>query len=457
MAMTAYAPPACADAGIYRRIARRILPFMMVCYLAAYIDRVNIGFAKLQMSSDLGFSEAAYGLGAGIFFVGYSVFEVPSNLMLHRVGARRWIARILIGWSLVSACFSLVENEAQFYALRFLLGVAEAGFAPGALLYLTYWFPASQRARANSTMFLAIPMAGIVGAPLSGLIMVSFAGILGWEGWRWMFVLEALPAFIAGMLTFRLLPERPDTVSWLSDDDKRVVHNDLAAEESQRSEHRSVKHFLSDPRLWLLSAILFCVVMGQYAMTFWLPTIMRNAGATSPLVNGLLTTLPFIAAMGAMVAFGKSADRMNERRWHLVVPMVAGAAAFTLAAFVEHSLGVSIVLLSFAAAGMVSATAMFWSLPPAFFGGVWAAAGIGGINAIGNVAGFVSPLVIGSLVSSTGDLHLGLFVIAAAVMCGALLVLLVPKDTASAAPTDPDRSAQVPHIFRENNLISGRK
>ena len=411
----------------YGKIAWRILPFLLLCYFAAYIDRVNIGFAKLQMSSDLGFSEAAYGLGAGIFFIGYSIFEVPSNLMLHKVGARRWIARILISWAIVSACFSFVQTETHFYLLRFLLGVAEAGFAPGALLYLTYWFPAARRSRANSIMFLAIPLAGIVGAPLSGFIMERMGGVAAWEGWRWMFVLEALPALIAGVLVFRFLPDRPGEVDWLTAAEKRQVQADLDEDAGARTEHLSIRQFLADRRLWLLSAIYFAVVMGQYAITFWLPTIIRNAGATTPLLNGLLTSLPFVAAMIAIVGFSISADRHRERRWHLIAPMVMGAAALTIASFVPHDLTLSIVLLSIAAAGMLGATVMFWSLPPAFLGGVWAAAGIGGINAIGNVAGFVSPYVIGSLVSATGDLKLGLYAITAAVLIGAALVLLVPR------------------------------
>lgn len=425
MTMTAFSAE--QQNGTYKKIGWRILPFLLLCYLAAYIDRVNIGFAKLQMASDLGFSEVAYGLGAGIFFIGYSIFEVPSNLMLHKVGARRWIARILISWSIVSAGFAFVQTEMHFYALRFLLGVAEAGFAPGALLYLTYWFPAARRSRANSAMFLAIPLAGVIGAPLSGLIMENMGGVAQWEGWRWMFVLEALPALIAGLLTWRFLPDRPADVPWLSPQEKQLVQDDLDEDAGTRTEHMSVRQFLSDKRLWLLTAIYFMVVMGQYAITFWLPTIVKNAGASSPLFNGLLTSLPFLAAMVAMVLFSRSADKMHERRWHLIVPMVMGALALTVASFFPHNLGLSIALLSIAAAGMLTATVMFWSLPPAFLGGVWAAAGIGAINSIGNVAGFVSPYLIGSLVSAAGDLRLGLYAIAAAVLIGAALVLLVPK------------------------------
>ena len=425
--MTIPVPASAEQTRAYAKITWRILPFLLFCYLAAYIDRVNIGFAKLQMASDLGFSDAAYGLGAGIFFIGYSIFEVPSNLMLHKVGARRWIARILITWGLVSACFGFVQTETHFYILRFLLGVAEAGFAPGALLYLTYWFPATRRSRANSFMFLAIPLAGIIGAPLSGLIMEKMAGVNGWSGWRWMFVLEAAPALLAGLLTLKLLPNRPADVDWLTAEDKRVVLADLAEDDAGRTEHASIRMFLADRRLWLLCAIYFMVVMGQYAITFWLPTIIKNAGASTPLINGMLTSVPFFAAMVAMIGLSISADRHRERRWHLIVPMVTGAIALTIASFFPHNMAVSLVLMSLASAGMLASTVMFWSLPPAFLGGVWAAAGIGGINAIGNLAGFASPYLIGSLVSVSGDLRLGLYAIAASVFIGAALVLRVPK------------------------------
>lgn len=416
-----------ASAATYRKITWRLMPFLFFCYLVAYIDRINIGFAKLQMSSDLGFSELAYGLGAGIFFIGYSIFEVPSNLILHKVGARAWIARIMITWGIVSSGFAFVQTEWQFYLLRFLLGVAEAGFAPGALLFLTYWFPAARRSRANALLLVGIPTAGIIGAPLSGFIMESMAGVGGWEGWRWMFAIEAAPAVIAGIMVFFLLPNRPKDVNWLSAGEKAAVQADLGADDVTRTAHMSVKQFLADRRLWLLSAIYFCVVMGQYALTFWMPTIIKNAGATTPLVNGFLTSIPFVAAAVTMILLSISADRTGKRRLHLIGPMLAGAVALGVAAVVHDNLPLSIACLAIAAAGMLGATAMFWSLPPAFLGGAWAAAGIGAINAIGNVAGFASPYMIGALVKMTGALTSGLFAIVAVVLLGAVLVSRVPR------------------------------
>jgi D-galactonate transporter len=420
-------PPTIASNATYKKIMWRLLPFLLLCFLVAYIDRINIGFAKLQMQSDLGFSDLVYGLGAGIFFIGYSVFEVPSNMILHKVGAQKWIARIMISWGIVSCGFAFVHTEWQFYALRFLLGVAEAGFAPGALLFLTYWFPAARRSRANALLLVGIPTAGIVGAPLSGWIMEGMAGVGGWEGWRWMFAIEAAPAVIAGFLVFIFLPNRPADVKWLTDEEKAAVQADLDADDNARTAHMSLKQFLADRRLWLLTAIYFCIVMGQYAISFWLPSIVKNAGVESPLANGLISAIPFMAAAVAMISFSISADKRRERRFHLIIPMSMGAIALALAPAFSDNLLLSVICLSFAAAGLLSSTPMFWSLPPAFLGGVWAAAGIGAINAIGNVAGFASPYVIGAVVDATGKLSWGLYTITAIVLLGMLLVFRVPK------------------------------
>lgn len=431
-AMTGSAPPGTiveedpVRRRIYGKISWRLLPFLFFCFFAAYLDRVNVGFAKLQMASELGLSEYVYGLGAGIFFIGYAAFEVPSNLIMHKVGARLWIARIMITWGIVSGLFAFAQTPTHFYILRFLLGVAEAGFAPGVLLYVTYWFPAARRARALSIFFIAIPISGVLGAPLSGWIMDVFHGSAGWGGWRWLFLIEAVPALVAGVLTFWLLPNRPDEVKWLDAGEKMIVRADLDADDAVKGGHMSVQQFLSDKRLWLLSVLYFTIVMGQYAISFWLPTIVKDAGITDPLQNGLVTSLPFIATAIAMLVLARSADKRRERRYHLMLPMAVGAIALALAPSAQGNLPLSILLLSFAAAGLLSQTAMFWSIPPAFLGGVWAAAGIGAINAIGNIAGFVSPFVIGWVVDATKSLPAGLYTIAAIEIVGVLLVLLIP-------------------------------
>ena len=411
--------------GAYRKIAWRRMPFLMLCYLCAYLDRVNVGFAKLQMMDDLSLSETVYGLGAGIFFLGYFFFEVPSNLILHRVGARRWIARIMITWGLISGAFAFVETAWQFYLLRFLLGVAEAGLAPGLLLYLTYWFPAHRRARMTVLWFVAIPLSGMIGGPLSGWIMETFAGSHGWAGWQWMFMLEAIPTILMGFVVLVVLKDRVEQASWLDEGEKRMVRADLDEDNQQKSHHGTIKEFVADKRLWTLAAIYFCVVMGQYALTFWLPTLVRNAGIREPLHIGLLTSLPYLCAIVFMLMAGRSGDRHRERRWHLIVPMVLGMAGLTMATLLGHSVTLSLLFLCLAAAGILSASSLFWMLPTNLLGGVSAAAGIAAVNCIANLAGFFSPWLIGSITTLTGSPASGMYFIAAVLLLGALCVLRI--------------------------------
>lgn len=410
----------------YAKVTWRLMPFLFFCFFAAYLDRVNVGFAKLQMASELGLSEYVYGLGAGIFFIGYSLFEVPSNLIMHKVGARLWIARIMITWGIISGLFAFAQTPMHFYILRFLLGLAEAGFAPGVLLYITYWFPSARRSRAMSIFFIAIPISGVLGSPLSGWIMDTFHGASGWGGWRWLFLLEAIPALVAGIATFWMLPNRPADVDWLTADDKRMIEADLAEDNREKTAHMSVRQFLADKRLWLLSLLYFCIVMGQYAISFWLPTMVKAAGVTDPLENGLISAIPFLFAVVVILVLARSADLRRERRFHLMLPMAMGAIALALSPLAIGNLPLSVLILSFATAGLLTQTAQFWSIPPAFLGGVWAAAGIGAINAIGNVAGFVSPFVIGWVVDATKSLSAGLYTITAVELIGVALVLLIP-------------------------------
>lgn len=409
----------------YRKIAWRLMPFLMLCYLCAYLDRVNVGFAKLQMMDDLALSETVYGLGAGIFFIGYFFFEVPSNLILHRVGARRWIARIMITWGIISGLFAFVETAWQFYLLRFLLGVAEAGLAPGLLLYLTYWFPSHRRARMTVLWFVAIPLSGMLGGPLSGWIMESFAGFHGWAGWQWMFVLEAIPTVLMGFVVLTVLKDRVEQAPWLDENEKRMVRADLEEDNQHKACHGTIKAFVADRRLWLLALIYFCVVMGQYALTFWLPTLIRNSGIREPLHIGLLTSLPYLCAIIFMLIAGRSGDRHQERRWHLIIPMLVGMAGLSLATSLGHSVAVSLFFLCLAAAGILSASSLFWMLPTNLLGGVSAAAGIAAVNCIANLAGFFSPWLIGSITTTTGSPASGMYFIAAVLLLGALCVLRI--------------------------------
>ncbi|MEB6624834.1 MFS transporter [Acinetobacter pittii] len=410
----------------YRKIAFRLMPFLMLCYFCAYLDRVNVGFAKLQMMSDLQFSEAVYGLGAGIFFIGYFLCEVPSNIVLHKVGARRWIARIMITWGILSGCFAFVQTEWQFYTLRFLLGVAEAGLAPGLLLYLTYWFPSYRRARMTVLWFIAIPISGMIGGPLSGLIMDRMSGVHGWFGWQWMFVIEAIPTVIVGLLVLAVLKDSVQDANWLTQDEKNLVKQELAQDNQHKEGHASVKEFIADKRLWLLAGIYFCVVMGQYAITFWLPTLIRNSGISDNWHIGLLTSLPYMCAILVMILAGRSGDHFQERRWHLIIPMCAGAIALTFATLFASNLTLSLICLCIAASGVLTASSLFWMLPTNFLGGVSAAAGIAAVNSFANLAGFCSPYLIGWVTTNTGSNAIGMFLITAVLIFGASLVLRVP-------------------------------
>lgn len=410
----------------YRKIAFRLMPFLMLCYFCAYLDRVNVGFAKLQMMSDLQFSEAVYGLGAGIFFIGYFLCEVPSNIVLHKVGARRWIARIMITWGILSGCFAFVQTEWQFYTLRFLLGVAEAGLAPGLLLYLTYWFPSYRRARMTVLWFIAIPISGMIGGPLSGLIMDRMSGVHGWFGWQWMFLIEAIPTVLVGLLVLAVLKDSVQDANWLTQDEKNLVKQELAQDNQHKEGHGSVKEFVADKRLWLLAGIYFCVVMGQYAITFWLPTLIRNSGISDNWHIGLLTSLPYMCAIVVMLLAGRSGDYFQERRWHLIIPMCAGAIALTLATLLASNLTLSLICLCIAASGVLTASSLFWMLPTNFLGGVSAAAGIAAVNSFANLAGFCSPYLIGWVTTNTGSNAIGMFLITAVLIFGASLVLRVP-------------------------------
>lgn len=409
----------------YAKVSRRLIPFLMLCYLGAYLDRVNVGFAKLQMLSDLRFSETVYGMGAGIFFLGYFLFEIPSNLILHKVGARRWLARIMLTWAVISACFVFVKSPLVFYMLRFLLGVAEAGFAPGVILYLTYWYPSARRAKALSLFFMAIPLAGMIGGPLSGWIMHSLQGAMSMAGWKWLFVLEALPSLVLGVAILLYLDDSIVKAKWLTDTEKALLARNVASDNEHKTAHLSIKAFIGDRRLWLMATIYFCVVLGQYGLTFWLPTIIRKAGVADPLWVGIFTAIPYLCAIIALPLIGMSADRLRERRFHLAVPMLIAAAGFaTLPAL--GSVAASIICLSIAAAGILASSSQFWSLPTALLGGMSAAAGIAAVNCFANLAGFFSPAIVGWLNDLTGKSTAGLIFISAAVTLGALLVLLVP-------------------------------
>lgn len=427
------AAPAAAQASpteldtTYRKVFWRIMPFLMLCYVVAYLDRVNVGFAKLQMSQDLAFSETVFGLGAGIFFVGYFLFELPSNLLMHKIGAKIWIARIMITWGLLSALFAFVKTPTQFYVLRFLLGLAEAGFYPGVILYLTYWFPSHRRAKVIAVFMSAIPVSGIFGNPLSGWIMGRFHGGSGFHGWQWMFMLEAVPAVLVGIATIFYLDNGIDKAKWLDAREKKLLQDDIAAQPHlQSKEKHSLRTVFADKRMWWMSLIYFSFVTGQYGLTFWMPTLVKSTGIQDNFMIGLLSAIPFLVAIVVMNLFGYSSDKRRERRWHLIVPATMGAIGFAVAALFPHNTAVSIVFLSIAAGGVLTCAPLFWSLPTAFMAGSAAAAGIAIINSVGNLAGFASPYLIGYLRDATHSTASGMYMLASMLVIGAIAVWLTP-------------------------------
>jgi D-galactonate transporter len=415
------------DEQMYKKVTWRLMPFLMCCYLVAYLDRVNIGFAKLQMANDLGLSETAYGLGAGLFFIGYFFFEVPSNIIMHRVGARIWIARIMITWGVLSACFAFISTPWHFYVLRFLLGVAEAGFSPGVLLYLTYWYPAARRGKATALYFLAIPLSSVVGGPISGWIMSHMQATHGMHSWQWLFILEAIPAVILGLLALAYLDRNIKEARWLTPVEKAHMGAALAADDTVKAVHGSVRSFLADKQIWVLSGSYFCCVMGIYALAFWVPTLIRSTGVTDTFNIGLLSAIPNFVAVIAIYLSGASADRRKDRRRHFMIAMLIGALGLSLAALGPKGTGFAVMSLSIGAAGILSATSLFWAFPGAILMGVAAAASIALVNCVGNLAGFVSPYMVGWLNDTTHNPAYGMVGISIFLALGALVALWIPQ------------------------------
>ena len=410
---------------LYARVTRRLIPLLFACYVAAFLDRVNVGFAKLQMLSDLRFSETVYGLGAGIFFIGYFLFEIPSNIILHRVGARLWIARVMLTWGMISAAMVFVTSPTGFYILRFLLGVAEAGFFPGVILYLTYWYPSDRRARVVALFMTGIPIAGVISGLLSGAILKTMAGVLGIAGWQWLFLLEALPSLVLGVAVLLYLDDGIVKARWLTADEKELLGARIAEDQKHVATH-TLWDGLANPRVWFLGVIYFCLIAGLYGAGFWLPTLIQRTGVQSPLAIGILTILPNAVAAVAMVAISRRSDRMRERRWHLVVPALVGAAGWIVTVRYGGNTAIALTGMSLAMAGVTTSLAQFWTLPTAILAGAAAATGIALINSIGNLSGFLGPWLIGWVADRTGSTDFGVYALAGVLGLGSMLVLTVP-------------------------------
>ena len=422
-ALPAATDPA-ADAA-YRKVSWRLLPFLMLCYFVAYLDRVNVGFAQLQMKGDLQFSDAVYGLGAGIFFLGYFLFEVPSNLLLHRVGARVWIARIMISWGVISALTLFIQTPTMFYVARFLLCLAEAGFFPGIILYLTYWYPARRRSQMTAWFMSAVALSGLVGGPVSGWILHHFHGQSGLAGWQWLFLLEGVPAVLLGLATLGYLDNGIASAKWLSAEEKQLLQRGVDGE-NRSKQHVSALQGMRSPRVWLFALVYFSVVMGLYGLGFWLPLLLRGTGVSDPRTIGWLVAIPYGASIVAMVLVGRSSDARGELRWHVALPALVGAAGLALSTLWPHDTLAAVITLTVATCGIMTVLPLFWSLPTAFLAGSAAAAGIALINSLGNLAGFFGPSIVGWVKQATHSTNGGVLVLAGFMVLCAALVLSLP-------------------------------
>jgi D-galactonate transporter len=403
------------------------VPLLFLVYIVAYLDRINVGFAALQMNAALGFSATVYGLGAGIFFLGYVLLEIPSNLILARVGARIWIARIMITWGAISAATMFVRGAPQFYALRFLLGAAEAGFFPGIIFYLTRWFPARERAQTIAAFMTATLVAGMVGGPVSGAIL-SMHGAGGLAGWQWLFLLEGLPAAALGIVVLRALPDGPADAAWLDPDERRALADELAHEARRLppGAHR-IGAALASGRVWLMAVVYFTIPVTLYGMGFWLPQILKGESGASDFRIGMLSAIPYCLGAIGMVVSGRHSDRTGERRWHIAAPAIFGGIAFALAGMASGTV-LPLTCLSLAMLGLAAMFGPFWSLATSFVGGAGAAAGIALINSVGNTGGFVGPYAIGALKDATSGYAVAFVAIGVVLAAGGALVLVLPDE-----------------------------
>ena len=419
------------------KVMRRLVPFLILCYFAAYLDRVNVGFAALTTVPDLHLSKTAFGFGAGIFFLAYFVFEVPSNLALDRFGASRWIARIMVTWGILSGAMALVSGETSFYVVRTLLGAAEAGFFPGIIFYLTLWFPGVYRARIIAYFMAAIPLSSVIGAPVSGLILYA-DGALGLRGWQWLFIIEAVPAILLGFVCWFYLTDHPAHAVWLAPEERQWLVERMAAERRVREQARryGVMEALVNPRVLAIALIYFGAVAVNYGLSFWLPQIVKAFGLNNA-QTGFVTAIPYVIGTIGMVYWGRRSDRLGERKGHMAIALIAAAGGIAVSAVLSDPVA-KMIALSVAGFGIFSCLPIFWTFPTAFLSGTAAASGIAVINSIGNLSGFAGPYVMGALRDYTGSFASGLFVIAGAAVVALIIVLLLPHDRAlEEAPAAP--------------------
>lgn len=421
-----------------RKIAWRVIPFMILLYFVAFLDRVNIGFAALTMNADLGLTQGMFGFASGIFFIGYVLFEVPSNIIMERVGARLWIARIMITWGLLSAGTAFVSTPNQLYVLRFLLGVAEAGFFPGMILYLTYWFPAPWRARILSAFMIALPVSNVIGSPVSTAMLSMEAQ--GLHGWQWMFLLEGTPALLCGFAVLLFLRDGPAKAPWLAREEQDWLQSELARERSGAATSHSSLAGLREPRVWLLGLVYFGMLVGMYGFGFWLPQIIKGLGNLSNAEVGLVAAVPYAAAALTMYFWGRHSDRTGERTWHIALPAFVGAIGLIASAYFSDIPVLALAALSLSAIGLYAALPVFWTLPTSLLASGAAAAGIALVNSIGNTGGFLGPTLVGYVTEATGSYAAALGALAGMVtFAGVLVLALAPRRRALVVTSETPR------------------
>ena len=411
----------------YHKVDVRLLPFLFLCYILAYLDRVNVGFAKLQMLKDLSLSDAAFATGAGIFFIGYFFFEVPSNVLLKKFGARMWIARIMISWGVISACMIFVKGEWSFYAMRCLLGLAEAGFFPGVIFYLTLWYPSRYRSTRTAWFVAAIAVSGVIGNPMSGWIMDKLSGAMNLAGWQWLFLAEGIPSVLVGFWVIYYLNSSIEEAKWLTGEEKALLANRLVAEDQHKTEH-NLKDAFASGKVWVLCAIYFTLMIGLYGIAFWLPTIVKAFGMKGYLRIGLVTAIPYGVAVIGMILLSLHSDKTGERRLHYVANVTAGAVGLILSGIFASQPVLAIIFLSIGTLGVIGSMPLFWPLPSAFLAGTAAAAGIGIVNSVGNLGGYFGPNIPIWAKAVSSDKSAALYIIAGILLVGAFLTyFFVPK------------------------------
>ncbi|MGA2420802.1 MAG: MFS transporter [Candidatus Acidiferrum sp.] len=416
------------EARTYHKVDVRLLPFLFLCYVLAYLDRVNVGFAKLQMLKDLSLSDAAFATGAGVFFIGYFFFEVPSNVLLKQFGARLWIARIMVTWGVISACMMFVRGERSFYVMRFILGLAEAGFFPGVIFYLTLWYPSRMRSTRTAWFVAAIAASGVIGNPISGWVMDALGGVMGLAGWQWLFFAQGIPSVIVGIWVIFYLNSSIEEAKWLTAEEKALLGKNLVFEDTQKTKSKLIDAFKSG-KVWMLCAIYFTLMIGLYGITFWLPSIVKAFGIKGYREVGLITAIPYGVAVIGMILLSRHSDKTGERRVHYVLNVIAGAVGLVLSGVFASNPILAIIFLSFGTLGVIGSMPLFWPLPSAFLAGTAAAAGIGIVNSVGNLGGYFGPNIPVWAKRVSADPSAALYIIAAILLVGAFLTFFfVPKD-----------------------------